>query len=222
MVVLVVWYSYLCKLGTLSCWPFKQRNCWKLKIDHLKAHYYDETVTKHMNFLFYRNSWQTWCWDAPKYLGDMDLYSMKSKHGTPSLLCILPFIILQYWCKYHHPTYPTSPECHHMMPNITTWCPNDIMLFLAGIQCDMCLVCWADTFHSECGCQSRCSHPPYMEWETVTPCAYHDTLPQVPWCAPALSQPGYDLLKTYQKYNWQDGMYKDWPKQMVKTFKTWV
>ena len=33
---------------------------------------------------FYRNSWQTQCWDVPKYLLGMDLYSVKSKLGNPS------------------------------------------------------------------------------------------------------------------------------------------
>ena len=48
---------------------------------------------------------------------------------------------------------------------------------------------------SEWRCQSRHTHPPFVEWETVAQDAYHNSLPQVPQCAPVLSHPGHVLLK---------------------------
>ena len=51
MVVFDVWYFYLYKLGTLSWWPLKQRNCGKLKHDPIKVNDCDETLTKYMSFL---------------------------------------------------------------------------------------------------------------------------------------------------------------------------
>ena len=50
-------------------------------------------------------------------------------------------------------------------------------------------------------CHDKCSHPLFIEWETVVQGAYHDTLPQVPQCTPASSQPGYDLLKHIKNIN---------------------
>ena len=140
---------------------------------------------------------------------------------NPSHLHILPFIPLQYWYQCHHLKYPTSPEHHHMMSDITTWCPNDVMLFLVGMYVHVPGTL-SGHIQSELGCWRGCSHPPYMEWETVTPGAYHDTLPQVFWCISTSSKPGYGLLKHIKKKNNWHGMYKDWPKWMIKTWKTWV
>ena len=42
----------------------------------------------------------------------------------------------------------------------------------------------------------------FMKEEMVVSFAYHDTILQVPWCAPTLSQPGYVFIKTCKKkYN---------------------
>ena len=49
------------------------------------------------------------------------------------LLCILPFVPFQNWCKCHHLKDPTLPEHHYMTSDIITWCPNDVMLFVAGM-----------------------------------------------------------------------------------------
>ena len=134
MVVLVVWYSYLCELSTLSWWPLKPRNCWKLKLDCLKAYNCSETVTKHMTSPFTINSWQALCWNAPKYLG-VWIFTLWNQNLEPLPPTHCSFIPLQYWHKCHHLKHPTSLGHHHMMPNITTRCPNDVMLFLVGIQC---------------------------------------------------------------------------------------
>ena len=103
-------------------------------------------VTKHMVFPFYRNSWQTQCSDTPKYPWHKNLYSMKLKLGIPFLLCILPFIPPQYWCKKNVIIWNTP--CHN---NIIIWCPmspHDAPVmsfpFWQQLMC-MCLVCWVDT-----------------------------------------------------------------------------
>ena len=177
--------------------------------------------TKHMIFSLCINSWQTQCWDVPKCLGGVDLYSMKSKLGTPTPCALFLLYPFNTDINIPHLKYPMSPEHHHMMPDITTWCPSDVMLFLVGMYVHVYGML-SGHLCSEGGCQSRCSHPPHIGWDTVTPGAYCDTLPKIFWCVPMLSQPGYDLLlKTYQKYNWH-GMYKDQPKQMIKICKTWV
>ena len=82
------------------------------------------------------------------------------------------------------------------------------MPFLAGIHAHVPVMLGRDP-HSECGCHSRHAHPPYVESEMVTPGAYHDSLPQVSWYAPALSLPGYDLLKHIKMELITDGMNKD-------------
>ena len=94
---------------------------------------------------------------------------------------------------------------HHQ--NVIIWClmsPHDALITSYSFwwECiHICLVYWADTLTQSGDLKADIIiHP---SWGGKLPSsAYHDTLPQVPWCAPALSQPGYNLLKTCQKYKW--------------------
>ena len=166
--------------------------------------------TKHMIFSSCKNCWQTQCWDMAKCLGGIDLYSMKLKLGTPTQ-CVF-FLLYPFNTDINVIIWNTPHQ-----QNIIIWCPmspHDAPVasysFWQECMC-MCLVCWADSFTQNVDTEADTLTHPHIGWETVTPGTYHDALPRVFWHAPTLSQPGYDLLKSYQKYNWQ-GMYKDWPK----------
>ena len=136
---------------------------------------------------------------------NFDLRAQNLKPGTPSLLCILPFISFQHWHKYHHWKDPMSLEHHYMMSNIIMWCPDDVMLFLVGMiahapgryaeQISLLGVAMPKQTLSFSFCRVR----------NCGPCTYGDTLPWVLQCAPASNQLGYNLLlKTYWKHinNW--------------------
>ena len=201
MVVFVVWFSYLYKLGTLSWWPLKQRNCWKLKLDCLKAHNCNRTVTAHMIFPFCRNSWQTQCCNVPNYLGCMDLYSMKSKLGplpSSAFFLLYPFktdVNVIIW----------NTPCHLNVIILHLTSPHDAPVMSCSLWWEfMCmhLVSWVDTLTQSMDTEADTLIHPSWSGKLI-PGAYHDTLPQIPWHALTLSQPGYNLLKTYQKYNWQ-------------------
>ena len=82
----------------------------------------------------------------------------------------------------------TSSEHHHMM----LWWHHTS--FLVGIHVHAPGMLSGDP-HSECVCFGRLAHPPFVESEMATPGTYHDTLTQVPKCAPLWSLPGKNLLK---------------------------
>ena len=75
--------------------------------------------TKHMIFFFSINSWQTQRWDAPRYLGGIDLYSMKSKLGTPPSCA---FFLLYPFNTDINVIIQNTP--HHW--NIIIWCPTSL------------------------------------------------------------------------------------------------
>ena len=130
---------------------------------------------------FYRNSWQTQCWDALKYTLAMDLHTVKLKLGTPSLLYILLFIPLQYWSKYHH--------LKHL--DIIRMSLHDALMMSCSFWWEsmcMCLVCWVENLTQRVDTIAD-AHPPFMELKMVTTGTYHDTLPHVPWCNPTLGLP---------------------------------
>ena len=56
--------------------------------------------------------------------------------------------------------------------------PDDVMLFLVGMYAHAPGM-QSRNPQAEWRCLSGWSHSPYMEWETVTPGAYHDTFPPV-------------------------------------------
>ena len=90
--------------------------------------------------------------------------------------------------SYHNLCHHMTPPWHHALfgRNVcacawyTEWTPSLIVWMLRPML--------SSTLHGR---------------ETATPGAYCETLPQVPQCTPMLNQPIYDLLKTYQEYNWQ-------------------
>ena len=78
------------------------------------------------------------------------------------------------------------------MPDMTKWCLDDVLLFLAGMYAHA-------TWHTDWTPSLRAWTPKWMlsstlnGVETVTPDTYHDNLPQVPQYASTLNQPGYYL-----------------------------
>ena len=72
------------------------------------------------------NSWQAWCWDAPKYPRGIDPFSLKSNLESPPYLASSFYTHLN-WCEYHHSKSQMSLPCCHM---VSWWRHN---LFQVGM-----------------------------------------------------------------------------------------
>ena len=160
-----------------------KENCWKLKLESLKSSW--PLVKQQLN------TWFSLFIEIPdkpsagthlsiqEAYGSL-LYEIKTCNPSPSC-AFFSFIPFQYWCKSHHPKYPTSLECHHMMPDVTMWSPQWCHALFGGNSYTCIPGTLSGHLHSENGWWSRCSHPPYMESEIATPGAYHDTYTGSTW-----------------------------------------
>ena len=186
LVVLPVWYSYLCELGTLSWWLLKKMRLLKTKVWLLNGSQSGKTVNSMFGVLFIEFSWKSWCKDASKYPVFSETWkplALEPWPGSPSPLCLLPVISLQYWCHWHHMQLPTSPTHHPVMS-------HDVILYFGGKPMHMCPNLGVEHPHSEHVHLSIHTQPIPTESEVVTPGAHHDALPQVPWHVLVSSLPG--------------------------------
>ena len=129
--------------------------------------------TKHMTFPSYINSWQTRCQGTPKYVGGIDLYSMK---WNLEPLPIYTFFLLYPFNTDVNGIIWNTP--HHW--NVIIWCLtslHDTPMMSCSFWWEfmhMHLVHWVDVFIQSIDAKADALILPSWSGETATPCAYHD------------------------------------------------
>ena len=112
------------------------------------------------------------CWDAPKYLRGIDLFSLNSNLGGFLPIWHLFFYTSLNWCECCHSKSPMSLPCHHMMCQwhhnlFWTWKSAHAPGHLSG------------GHHSEQKAKGDMLLVPFTKGEMATPGAYCDICIQI-------------------------------------------